>query len=207
MGIIPAFEDEQISSAIDAAIHALDSGSVIAVPSDTGYALIADVSYTGAADRLFALKMRSRDFELPMIVSDIDQALSLSVGVPESAQQLMEKLWPGALTLIVPRHPDFVADLGSDDETVAVRCPGHLIPRLLCDEVGPLATTSSNISGSTTHQTAKEVTDTFGDHVAVVLDGGVCDGSPATVVDSTGETPKLLREGSVSWTEILSVLG
>src|SRR5688572_26317288 len=111
MAIIEVSDPEAAENAIEMAVHALDGGFVVAIPTDTGYALVADVSYTGAADRIFAMKRRSRDFELPMLVADIEQALSLAVGVPSTAEQLMNKFWPGALTLIVPRHPDFIADL------------------------------------------------------------------------------------------------
>ncbi len=124
--------------ALESALHALDSGSVVAIPIDTGYALVADVSYTSAADRLFSLTHRTREYELSLLVADTEQALSVSVGVTHTAERLMEKAWPGALTLVLPRHPDFVADLGSDEETVGVRCPDHLVPRLLCEEAGPL---------------------------------------------------------------------
>lgn len=192
--------------AIEAAVHALDSGLVVAVPSDTGYALVADVSYTGAADRIFAMKKRSRSFALPMLVSDADQAMSLSVGVPAVAERLMDKFWPGPLTLVVPRHPDFVADLGDDEETVGVRCPDSVVARLLCDEVGPLATTSANLSGQPTSSDAQTVMDVFGDGVSLVLDGGVCTSTQATVVDCTGGDPRLLREGAIFWRDVCSVV-
>lgn len=192
--------------ALEAAAHALDGGFVIAVPSDTGYALAADVSYTGAADRLFAMKHRSRSFALPMLVADVEQAMTLAVSVPRSAITLMDKFWPGALTLVLPRHPDFVADLGDDDDTVGVRCPDHIVPRLLCEEVGPLATTSANHSGTPTSSTAQQVVDVFRDAVELVLDGDVCDGPQATVVDCTGESPKLLREGAIPWADLLQVI-
>jgi L-threonylcarbamoyladenylate synthase len=202
MAIIQARGASLSDDALERTIHALDSGLVVGVPSDTSYALVADVSYTGAADRMFAMKRRSRTFELPMLVSDVEQAMSLAVGVPASAERLMEKFWPGPLTIILPRHPDFVADLGSDDETVGIRCPGHSVPRQLCDEIGPLATTSANISGQPTITEAEGIVDTFGDAVHLVLDGGKCEGPGATVVDCTGEQPKLLSEGAIAWAEI-----
>lgn len=205
--IVSVSGDNLEAAAMETALHALDGGFVVAVPTDTGYSLVADVSYTGAADRLFAMKRRSRDFALSMLVSDVEQALSLSVGVPQSAERLMAKFWPGALTIVVPRHPDFVADLGDDEETVGVRCPGHSVARQLCDEFGPLATTSANISGRPTISTAYGVVDEFGEGVAVVLDAGECVSTQATVVDCTGEMPKLLQEGAISWDDICVVIG
>jgi L-threonylcarbamoyladenylate synthase len=205
MAIIPASGEVPPSAAIDAAVRALESGSVVGVPTDTVYGLVADVSYTGSADRLFALKRRSRAHELPVIVADIEQATSLAIGIPLVAERLMEKFWPGALTLVLPRHPDFVADLGSDDETVGLRCPDHIVPRLLCEEVGPLAITTANVGQGAPATTAAEVDAQFR-NISIVLDAGRCANDMATVVDVTGETPKLLREGQVQWADIQSVL-
>lgn len=204
MGILRAVGDAPARDIIEQAASALEAGSVVAVPTDTVYALVADVSYTGVADRLFAMKRRPRSQELPVIVADMEQALSITIGVPEAAIVLMEKFWPGPLTIVLPRHPDYVADLGVDDtETVGVRCPGHVIPRTLCDEVGPLAITTANVQGSShPATTAQQVHDRFGDSVEVILDGGTCDGPIATVVDCTGVEPKLLREGAIAWSAI-----
>jgi tRNA threonylcarbamoyl adenosine modification protein (Sua5/YciO/YrdC/YwlC family) len=191
---------------LDAAEKALHSGQVIAIPTDTVYGLAADAFHTGAADRLFAVKRRPRDVDLPVLVAEEQQALDLTTGVPEVARRLMARFWPGALTLVLPRHPDVVADLGDDEATIGLRCPDHEVARDLCRRVGPLATTSANLHGQPTATTAEEVVDLFGSAVAVVLDGGTCDGAPSTVVDCTGADPKLLREGRIPWTAITSVL-
>ena len=206
MGIEPATGPEPSAISIKKAADALMAGEIVAIPTDTVYGLSADVSYTGAADRIFKAKRRSRDFTLPVLVADMEQALSVSVGVPEAAKRLMEKFWPGALTLVLPRHPDFVADLGSDEDTIGLRCPGHLVPRLLAEEVGPIATTSANISGQPPATTAEEVAAYFPTGVKVILDGGHCDGDPSTIVDVTGEEPKLLRQGTISFEEILAAI-
>ncbi len=213
MGIISLLGPSSLSGqapsreALESALHALDSGSVVAVPTDTGYALVADVSYTSAADRLFSLTRRTREYELSLLVADAEQALSVSVGVTVAAERLMEKTWPGAVTLVLPRNPDFVADLGSDEETVGVRCPDHLVPRLLCDEVGPLATVGACMHGTPTATTAQQVQAVFGERVSVILDAGEQAARASTVVDVTGNDPKLLREGSVLWEDIMSALG
>ncbi len=201
-----ALGDVPPREAIEKAVHALSGGFLVAIPTDTVYGLAADVSYTGAADRLFAIKQRSRSFELPVLVADIEQARSISVGLPPIAERLMEKFWPGALTIVVPRHPDFVADLGSDDETVGIRCPNHIVPRLLCEEIGPLATTSANLHKEAPRVTAQEVADMFPEGLELILDGGPCDGRSSTVVDVTGSEPKLLREGDVSWDDIRALI-
>ena len=87
-----------------------------------------------------------------------------------------------------------------------MRCPDHAVPRALCATVGPLATTSANLHGEPTPETAGRVAEVFGDAVAVVLDGGPCAGSPSTVVDCTGVEPKLLREGRIAWDDVLAAI-
>lgn len=206
MVIIATSGDAPTGQAIDAATRALTSGDIVSIPTDTVYELIADVSYTGAADRIFAMKRRTREEELSVLVDDIDQALALTLGAPIAAERLMEKFWPGPLTLVLPRHPDFVADLGSDDATVGLRCPDKAIARLLAEEFGPVAMTTANVKGQQPATTAQQVVDIFGEAVELVLDGGECNDGPATVVDVTGSEPKLLREGAVAWVDIQNVI-
>ena len=119
----------------------------------------------------------------------------------------MERCWPGALTIVVPRRPGLTADLGSDDATIGIRRPAHAVVRQLCQRVGPLAVTSANLHGGETPATAAGVAELFGAEVAVVVDGGVCAGAPSTVVDCTGPEPRLLREGAVAWNDVLAAAG
>ncbi|MEY2477848.1 MAG: L-threonylcarbamoyladenylate synthase [Actinomycetota bacterium] len=197
--IVPADAD------LDAAERALRAGQLVGIPTDTVYGLAVDAFGTGGADRLFAAKRRPREVDLPVLVTGPVQARSLATGIPDVALRLMERFWPGALTLVLPRSPDVTADLGDDEATIGVRCPDHDVARELCRRVGPLATTSANLHGQPTATTAGEVARLFGTAVALVLDGGTCAGSPSTVVDCTGQEPKLLREGRVPWTDITAV--
>jgi tRNA threonylcarbamoyl adenosine modification protein (Sua5/YciO/YrdC/YwlC family) len=185
--------------ALDAAERALRAGQLVGIPTDTVYGLAADAFRTGAADRLFTAKRRPRDVDLPVLVAGPEQARQLATGIPDVAFRLMDRFWPGALTLVLPRDPDVVADLGDDEATIGLRSPDHEVARELCRRVGPLATTSANLHGEPTATTAAEVAALFGPAVPIVLDGGTCAGSPSTVVDCTGETPKLLREGRIPW--------
>ena len=207
MKVVPAAGDPPPPDAVELAARALAAGGIIALPTDTVYGLAAVPFGTGAADRLFTVKRRPREVDLPVLVADEDQALSLVSAVPDAGRRLMSRYWPGALTIVLPRGPDVVADLGADEATVGLRCPAHPVPRAVCRAVGPLATTSANLHGRPTLTTASEVAATFGDAVAVVLDGGTCAGEPSTVVDCTGEEPKLLREGRIPWTDVVAVAG
>jgi len=104
--------------------------------------------------------------------------------------------------VILPRRPDLNADLGTDDATVGVRCPDHPVPLALCRVVGPLAVTSANRHGFPPAASAAEVARVFGSGVELILAGGSCTLAPSTVVDCTGEEPRLLRAGQLSWFEI-----
>ncbi len=202
--IIPAFGDTPPAEAVRQATEALVGGWPIAIPTDTVYGLAADPFVTGASDRIFEAKRRPRDLNLPLLVDGMEQALSVSTAVPHVALALMDRFWPGALTLVIPVRPGLGADLGEDEATVGVRCPAHPVPLALCTAAGPLATTSANRHGQPTLTTAEEVSREFGDAVPVVLDAGTCTGEPSTVVDCTGVEPKLLREGRIPWSEVLA---
>ena len=200
--IVSSRGDPPPAPAVLQAVRALAQGLPIGIPTDTVYGLAADPFRAGATDRIFAAKRRPRDVSVPVLVSGVDQALSLSTAVPALALELMARYWPGALTIVIPARPGLGADLGDDDFTVGVRSPDHPVPLALCAAVGPLATTSANRHGEPPMTTAAEVDGTFGEALAVVLDGGVCAGSPSTVVDCTGAEVKLLREGRIPWAEI-----
>ncbi len=204
MALVPALGDPPAQPALDEALRVLAQGRPIGIPTDTVYGLAVDPFRPGATDRLFAAKHRPRDVNLPVLVSGIEQLESLATACPDGALALMERFWPGPLTVVLPSRPDFAADLGNDEATVGVRCPAHPVPLALCRGAGPLATTSANRHGQPTLETAAEVVATFGPAVPVVLDGGRCEGLPSTVVDCTGREPKLLREGRIPWDEVLA---
>jgi L-threonylcarbamoyladenylate synthase len=204
--IVPVVGDPPPPEALERAIEVLVQGRVIALPTDTVYGLAADPFAPGAADRIFEMKVRPRDVNLPVLVSGVEQALALATSVPATASALMARFWPGALTVVLPARRGLAADLGDDDATIGVRCPAHAVPLALCEAVGPLATTSANRHGDPTLTTAAEVVAAFGDALPVVLDGGTCTGSPSTVVDCTGVEPKLLREGRLPWAEVVRAL-
>lgn len=205
--IVPALGVPLPAAAVLAAVRALEQAQPIGIPTDTVYGLAVDPFRAGATDRIFAAKRRPRDVSLPVLVSGVDQALSLATAVPGRALELMARYWPGPLTIVIPARAGLGADLGEDELTVGVRSPDHPVPLALCAAVGPLATTSANRHGDPPMTTAQELADAFGDGVPVVLDGGVCAGSPSTVVDCTGRELKLLREGRIPWAELQGAAG
>jgi L-threonylcarbamoyladenylate synthase len=203
--IIPV-GDSLDSETTELVLDALDAGLPVAIPTDTVYALAVDPFVVGASERLFTIKRRSREIDLPVLVGSLEQALELVTALPQAARRLMEQFWPGPLTLVLPRRPDLEADLGDDELTVGVRMPSHPVPQELCRHVGPLGVGTAGLQGMAELVTADEVAATFGDAVAVVLDGGRCAGLPATVVDATGEDPHLIREGRLPWSEVQAAL-
>jgi L-threonylcarbamoyladenylate synthase len=205
VALVSAFGDPPPHAALEEALRVLAQGKPIGIPTDTVYGLAVDPFRPGASDRLFAAKRRPRDVNLPVLVSGRDQVEKLATALPEGACALMERYWPGPLTVVLPSRPDLTADLGNDEATVGVRCPAHPVPLALCRAAGPLATTSANRHGQPTLVSAAEVVAAFGSEVPVVLDGGPCEGLPSTVVDCTGQEPKLLREGRVPWTDVQTV--
>jgi tRNA threonylcarbamoyl adenosine modification protein (Sua5/YciO/YrdC/YwlC family) len=190
----------------EAAQKALAAGLTIAIPTDIVYVLAVDPFVPRASDRLFELAGRSREQDLPVLVASVWQALKLATAVPDPSRRLMDRCWPGPLTLVLPRDPEVAADLGDDDLTIGVRMSGHPVPLLLCRDVGPLAVATLATSGEPDFETAEEVAEEFGEEVSVVLDGGPCSGLPATVVDGTGEDPHLIREGRLAWAAILEAI-
>jgi L-threonylcarbamoyladenylate synthase len=199
--ILVAHGDPPPGEAIAAALTALRSGDIIGVPTDTVYGLAADPWHSGASDRLFRVKGRPRNLELPVFVSGQEQAFELTANLPVTAARLMKAFWPGALTIVVPRRPDLEADLGEDDATIGLRCPDHPVPLALCVEFGPFATTSANRHGQAPVTEAAALAEEM-PGVELVLDAGPCAGEASTVVDATGDVLKLLRAGRLAWPRI-----
>jgi tRNA threonylcarbamoyl adenosine modification protein (Sua5/YciO/YrdC/YwlC family) len=191
--------------ALAGAVKALKAGTVVAIPTDTVYGLAVDPRRAGATDAVFALKNRPPALELPVLVTDVDQgeALAGPDGLSPLARRLAALFWPGPLTIVVARSAAAALwDLGGDGGTVGLRCPAHTVARRLCALVGPLATTSANRHGMPPLTTAEAVAQEFGELVTVV-DGGVCEGVPSTVVDATADSPRCIRQGAVAWDEVL----
>ena len=182
--------------AIDRACAALASGAVIVIPTDTVYGVAVNPFLPGATDRLFAAKRRPRDVTLPVLVGSVEDVADVAV-VNDVATDLMRRYWPGGLTIVLPRVAELRADLGTNESTVGVRCPDHDFVRELLRATGPLAVTSANLHGDETPPSAGGVAAVFGDAVALVVDGGVCEGAPSTVVDCSDSELRVLRQGAL----------
>jgi tRNA threonylcarbamoyl adenosine modification protein (Sua5/YciO/YrdC/YwlC family) len=188
-----------VIGSVDDALTALRAGRVVAVPTDTVYGVAAVLSHAGA---LFDVKERPRDVALPVLVSSVDQLAGVvSLPLQPVTASLVDRWWPGPLTIVLDRDPAFTVDLGGtavSAATVGVRCPDAPVVRELCAAVGPLAVTSANRHGRPTPHDAAGVAAELGSSVAVVVDGGRCEGTPSTVVRvSAHGTLEVLRQGDV----------
>src|SRR5207248_184690 len=148
------------------------------------------------------------DLELPVLVPSIDVAAAVAV-VDARARRLMEAFWPGPLTVILPRAAASREwELGSDRETVGLRRPRHLLATALLERTGPLAATSANLSGRPTPASCEELSDVFGEEVAVYLcQEEPLSGRASTVVDLAHGDVRILRPGGVTEQEIARALG
>jgi L-threonylcarbamoyladenylate synthase len=191
--------------AIDEAVRLLRAGEVVALPTDTVYGVAVDAFAAGGADRLFAAKQRDKAVAIPVLVAAPDAATPLVEGAIDIvARRWMERFWPGALTIVLPRAEHLrTVDLGGDAATIGLRCPDHRLVRHLCAEVGSLATTSANRHKEPTPPDAEGVAEALGDAVALVLDGGPCEGAPSTVVSVLGDEVTLLREGRIPFDDLI----
>jgi L-threonylcarbamoyladenylate synthase len=181
------------------AARELNEGKLVAFPTDTVYGAAAHAFNAEAVTRLYAVKGRARHKPIPILVTGLEQ-LSLVAGeINPLARKLIERFWPGALTLVLPRHPDLPDVICAGGDTIAVRMPGHVLTLALLEEVGaPLATTSANVSGKSSPLDAHEVMLNLGGRIDMVLDAGPCPGGiDSTVVDTTGGVLRVLRETAI----------
>jgi tRNA threonylcarbamoyl adenosine modification protein (Sua5/YciO/YrdC/YwlC family) len=145
---------------------------------------------------------------VPVLVGSWNTIDGLVTTVPAAARELVEAFWPGGLSLVLPHAPSLTWDLGVTRGTVMLRMPLHPVALELLREIGPMAVSSANVSGRPPATTVAEATEQLGGAVAVYLDGGPCRvGVASTIVDLTGDEPRVLREGAVPVAEIAEVLG
>ena len=196
-GLPPVLPDGEAARA--EAVARMRAGEIVALPTDTVYGIAADLALPAAIERLFAAKRRPPDKAVALLLADAAQAEVLGIVGP-AARVLAARFWPGGLTLVLPRRPEArLPDvLAAGAPTVGLRVPDHPAPRALAAALGPLPTTSANLSGQTDARDAAEVAATLGGAVALVIDGGPIRGGPgSTVVDCSVERPRVLRSGAI----------
>ena len=170
---------------------------VIAYPTDTFYGLGADPRDPEAVRRLFAIKGREAGQPILLLLHDRSEVAAWASAVTPSAERLMDRFWPGPLTLVFPAAPHVLPELTGGGGTIGLRVPGNELTRELLRHLGRALTgTSANRSGGRDPRTVEEVMREVGDRVDLVLDGGATMGDrPSTVVDVTVEPPRIIRQG------------
>lgn len=188
---------------IEEGVKVLQNGGVIAFPTDTVYGLGADAFNSGAVAKIYEIKDRPRHLQLPLLIAQVERLPILADPVPQIAWFLARRFWPGGLTLVLPGAHSVPAHL-AHHPTIAVRVPDHPVPLTLIQRLGnPIVGTSANISGQANALTADEVRQQLGEKIDFIIDGGRCPGSKeSTVVDVTGESPAILRQGIIASHEI-----
>lgn len=177
----------------------LRRGYPVVFPTDTVYGVGVMPFDAAAIEWLYAVKGRPAAKGIPILVSDAAGIDRVAAAVPPVAQALIERFWPGPLTLIVPRRPDLPAGI-SPDANIAVRMPDHAVARALIGEAGgAVATSSANRSSQEPARTGSEALASLGGYVAAILDDGLSPvGLASTVVDCSGPRPVILRQGPLS---------
>jgi len=203
--IVPANRES-----IATAAQRLIAGDLVAFPTETVYGLGGDATNDSAVARIFAAKGRPRFNPLIVHFAEAKQARA-HAAFDRRADILAEALWPGALTVVLPRRPDSRVSLlaSAGLPSLAVRVPGHAVARALLDASAlPIAAPSANASGKLSPTTADHVARSLGGKVAMILDGGPCPiGIESTVVDLTREAAVVLRPGGIAEEQIAALVG
>ena len=201
---------EPTAESVAAAARLIRDGRLVAFPTETVYGLGGDATNERAVAAIFEAKGRPTFNPLIAHVLDAAEAKEF-VAWNDTAERLAARFWPGALTLVLPRHRDsslsLLASAGLD--TVAIRAPAHPVTQALIRAAGrPIAGPSANRSGAVSPTRAEHVAESLGDRVPMILDGGPClVGVESTVLDLTAATPTLLRPGGVTREAIEAVIG
>lgn len=182
----------------------LNRGAVVAVPTDTLYALAADPVNLAAVDEIYRVKGRLESRALPILINSLAFASILARELPDNFFRLAESLWPGPLTLVVDASTRLPLKVTANTRRVALRWPNHPIVSQLIEEFGvPLTGTSANLSGSPTCASGDEVFRQLGDRIPLILDAGETNGlMPSTIVELRGDHWCVGREGAISADEI-----
>ncbi len=195
--------------AIGEAVRLLREGRLVAFPTDTVYGVGAHAFQERAVARLYQAKRRPTDKAIPLLLARAADLALVTAHVPPRAYRLIERFWPGGLTLILPKSEAVPPIVSANGPTVAVRLPNHpLTLALIAALDAPLAATSANLAAHPSPVTATEVICGLGGRIDLIIDGGRCVGGvPSTVLDLTTEPPLILRPGAIAEEEIRAVLG
>ena len=191
------------------AAEIIRQGGLLGIPTETVYGLGANGLDENAVLKIFEAKGRPQDNPLILHVSGPEQVEDFCHHIPEAATRLMDRFWPGPLTLVLPARDNVPRRTTAGLDTVAIRCPDNDLTRKIIRLAGvPIAAPSANISGKPSPTTAEHVLHDMDGKIQAIVDGGPCSvGVESTIVDLTGQTPRLLRPGGITPEQLKAVLG
>ncbi|HID56987.1 TPA: threonylcarbamoyl-AMP synthase [Candidatus Poribacteria bacterium] len=210
MKVVKVRSERDIHLAVSQAVETLKSGGIVIFPTDTVYGVGADSYNPKAISRLYEVKGRERSKPIPLLVSSVGQVEEIADSIPEGFYRLVDRFWPGGLTVVLSvkrgRMPDL---LNQGGETLGFRMPDHDLTLEMAECLGrPIAATSANPSGEEAVRSFEEFKVEFLERVDLAIDGGECiGGTPSTVIDLTSSPPRLIREGSIPAAQIAECLG
>jgi L-threonylcarbamoyladenylate synthase len=202
--------DEPEPALIERVVQRLNSGEVVALPTDTFYGLAVDPVNLRAVDRIYDLKSRARHKPLSLLIADVSQAYELARSIDTGFDRLAERFWPGPLTIIVKAGSKLPLRVTANTGNVALRVPEAPICRAVVAQLGlPITATSANLHSLPECTYAGCVREQFGDKIPLIVDGGPTARSMATtIVDLSGGANSwmILREGAIPTHEIALAL-
>lgn len=188
------------------AVNWLKQGKIGIIPTETVYGLCADSRNESAVKKIFAIKNREKNKPLAIAISEIDEIQKWVKKISEDARGLIYEFWPGPLTLVFLASSNVNSYLTNENNTIGIRMPCHEVPLAIIKELkNPLVLTSANKSGGTSPIKINDVTL---DQIDFTIDADETDlRMESTVIDVSGETPKLLREGAISVSRLYETIG
>lgn len=201
--LIEIDQDQPSDEAVSRAAAIIQSGGVVAIPTDALYTLVADPLNLSAVGRVFRAKGRESTRSLPLLVSDFLMAEELAAETTTRFYMLARHFWPGPLTIIVPSSARVPLKVTGNTGRLGLRQSKAPVASKLIEALGqPIIATSANISGQPTSRTGIEVFAAMDGAVDLVLDGGLCAGEGSTTVDVTDPYWKVIKEGAISEREL-----
>lgn len=191
--------ENNLAEVLRKAVAVINDGGIVAYPTETFYGLGVKFDDEASLRKLYELKRRPEEKPMPLIIGDRKSLSMIAGDVNEIAESLMDKFWPGPLTLILKTKKGLSKYLTAGTGRVAVRIPGESFALHLAGEAGfPITATSANPSGMPPSDDAETVKKYFGDKIDLIIDGGKTPGGlPSTIVDVTEKKIKIVREGAI----------
>lgn len=195
--------------AVDHAVQVLGEGKLVVVPTDTVYGLAAALDQPSAVEEIYRVKGRPPERPIALLVDQLEEVAQVSSRIPPEAKRLMERFWPGGLTIVLPRAEGIPGVVTAGGPTVAVRMPDHPTPRAIVRRMGrPLPTTSANRHGQPSTKDANAARAALNGDVALILDAGPAPGGvDSTVIDLSVSPPTILRSGAIPVDALEQALG